>query len=62
MKGRTFCVELRLAIYLAVDDASIPPGNGPIYIGFFLILKIRLKYSFPCMNYPISLETSIPFP
>ena len=38
-KRRTFCLELRLAIYLFVDDASIPPGHGPIYIVFFCFSK-----------------------
>ena len=29
--------EKRLAIYLSVDDdASIPPGHGPIYMNFFV--------------------------
>lgn len=61
VKGR-FYFALRLAVYLSVDDASIPPGHGPIYIGFYFIFKIRLKYSFSCMNNPLSPETFILFP
>ena len=60
VKGR-FYFALRLAVYLSVDDASIPPGHGPIYIGFFNF-RIWLKYSFSCMNNPLSPETSILFP
>lgn len=40
IEGEVFLLlfkEKRLAIYLFVDDdASIPPGHGPIYMNFFV--------------------------